>query len=138
MADYCGLPPISFNYSVLLRITPDYPEVPRISPICFDYSDFVRITRITVDYFVLSRITVDYPGLLWITLDYADYAWLPVRITKWSSRLLELFPPRNLVTRIILRFGSLKILLQFRNSMINFIRILLQFGSFKIYFMKIN
>ena len=33
---------------------------------------------------------------------------------------------------------QLKILLQFRNLMINFMKIMLQFGSFRIYFMKIQ
>ena len=42
------------------------------------------------------------------------------------------------VTEVLCSYMQLKILLQFRNFMINFIKILLQFASFKIHFMKIQ
>ena len=57
--------------SGLLRITPYYPTLP-------DYHDLLRITA---DNFGLLRFT-RVPGS-------------PVRIIKWSSGLLELFPPRD-------------------------------------------
>ena len=42
------------------------------------------------------------------------------------------------VTELLCSYMYLKILLQFRYFMINFIKIPLQFGSFKIHFMKIQ
>ena len=42
------------------------------------------------------------------------------------------------LTEVLCSYIKLRILLQFRNFMINFIKILLQFGSFKIHFMKIQ
>ena len=73
----------------LLRITPDYPELPRITPICFDNSDFFGLLgllwiisyycglpRITPDYFELLRITADHAGLPWSTPDYSNLLWL--------------------------------------------------------------
>ena len=41
----------------------------------------------------MTRIILDYYGLCRITSDYTDYPGLPVRITKWSIALPELFPP---------------------------------------------
>ena len=72
----------------IIRITPDEPGVPRI-----------------------TRITQDYSGFPWTTPDYSGLPRIPIRITKWSSRLPQLFPPREF--RGLLRMKDYTRLLQF-------------------------
>ena len=67
------------NYPGLRRITPNYrglQRITRITPIYLDYSELVR-------------------NLICITPSYFELRGLPVRITKWSNRLSELFPHRD-------------------------------------------
>ena len=105
--DYPGLP-VYIAYYVGLHhfnwIYLDYSE-------CFDFLGWLRFNCITTDYSDLLRIMSAYPGLLWllallwftfVTPIYSgllritsDYSGLPVRITKWSSGLPELFSPRD-------------------------------------------
>ena len=70
-----------------------------------NYSNLLGLLCFTLDFYELLRITSDYFDLLWLlrfTSDYSglfritpDYIGLPVQITKWSSGLPKLFPPRN-------------------------------------------
>ena len=89
---------------ITARITPDEPVVPWITRITLDYTELPRITAVFWDYSVfigflrllgLLRITSDYSGLLSDYFGLPDYTRLPVRITKWSSGLPEVFPPRD-------------------------------------------
>ena len=109
---------ITLDYSGLLRITADQPELIRIIPNYshypgllvritkwssglpklfppLDYNGLLRIT--SQDYQVIRRInTVVSPSELPpITSDYSHYPGTPIRITKWSSALLNLFLPRD-------------------------------------------
>ena len=87
------------DYSGLFRNTPNYSG----------YSDLIGLRQITPIYFRLSRnmqitpIYLDYGGLLRFTTDYCGYFGLPIRITKWSSGLADLFPPRQIVKSCLFR-----------------------------------
>ena len=96
--DYLGLQRFTWitrDYLGLLRFTPDYSGFSRITS--SDHQVVQQITRVFCpqDYRGLRQITPDYFGLLRFTWITPDYSGLPVQITKWSSGLPELFPPRR-------------------------------------------